>query len=212
MDPRFDMVGKTVIVTALLALPTVLAGCGSLEAGATIASDPPPAMPDLSVASSEPAVPPTRPPFRKSYTDPEFASQEPAQIIPASLSPKQSVVRRSTERLADAKDHAIPRSVEHVNDRSFKQLVLDSEEAVLVDFYADWCGPCKKLSPVLDALAQETPSTRIVKVNIDRSPEAAASYRVKSIPTLILFKNGKPVARRGGFVSKDSLKELISQP
>ena len=83
---------------------------------------------------------------------------------------------------------------------------------MLVDFYADWCGPCKKLSPVLDKRAQEASGVRIVKVNTDRSPELAAEYSVNSIPTLILFKDGKPAARRGGLISKDSLTELIKQP
>jgi thioredoxin 1 len=105
----------------------------------------------------------------------------------------------------------IPRHVEKVGDREFEQEVIRSGDTVLVDFYADWCGPCKKLASVLDELAQETPDARIVKVNIDRSPKLAKHYSVRSIPTLILFKDGKPVTRRTGLNSKASLKELISQ-
>jgi thioredoxin 1 len=133
----------------------------------------------------------------------------PAQAEPVSFNAAQSVVKQSTEQRGDAKSQTTPRRVEHVNDHSFEQMVLDSDQAVLVDFYADWCAPCKKLSPLLDELAQEMPDVRIVKVNIDRSPESARSYRVKSLPTLILFKGGKPVARRGGLLNKGSLKKLV---
>jgi len=129
-----------------------------------------------------------------------------SQVRPVSFEATESAVKQS-----GVNRQMSPRRVEHVDDRNFGQMVLDSDEAVLVDFYADWCGPCKKLSPVLDELAQETPGVRIVKVNIDRSPKSARGYRVKSLPTLILFKDGKPVVRRGGLLSKDSLKKLVSQ-
>jgi thioredoxin 1 len=105
----------------------------------------------------------------------------------------------------------MPRHVEKVTDQEFQQKVIGSGEPVLVDFYADWCGPCKRLAPVLDELAQETPDARIVKIDIDRSPKVAAHYGVRSIPTLILFKDGKPVTRRTGLSSKASLKELLAQ-
>jgi thioredoxin 1 len=105
----------------------------------------------------------------------------------------------------------MPRHVEKVTDHEFQQKVIGSGEPVLVDFYADWCGPCKRLAPVLDELAQETPDARIVKIDIDRSPKVAAHYGVRSIPTLILFKDGKPVTRRTGLSSKASLKELLAQ-
>jgi len=101
--------------------------------------------------------------------------------------------------------------VEKVSDREFEQKVIRSDEIVLVDFYADWCGPCRTLAPVLDELAQETPDARIVKVNIDRSPKLAERYGVRSIPTVILFKDGRPVTRRTGLNSKATLRELISQ-
>ena len=110
-----------------------------------------------------------------------------------------------------AKKAEIPRRVEKVSDHDFEQKVVKSDETVLVDFYADWCGPCKKLAPVLDELAQETPDARVAKVDIDRSPKLAEQYGVRSIPTLILFKDGKPVTRRTGLNSKASLKELIAQ-
>jgi thioredoxin 1 len=119
--------------------------------------------------------------------------------------------RQAVKEETAAKRSRIPRHVEHVNDQDFEQKVVSSNETVLVDFYADWCGPCKMLAPVLDELAQETPDTRIVKVNIDRSPKLAEHYGVRSVPTLILFKDGKPVTRRKGLNSKASLKALIAK-
>jgi thioredoxin 1 len=118
---------------------------------------------------------------------------------------------QTVEERPAAEKARVPRHVEHVDDHDFQQKVVRSDETVLVDFYADWCGPCKMLVPVLDELAQETPDARIVKVDIDQSPKLAKRYGVRSIPTLILFKDGKPVTRRTGLNSKASLKELIAQ-
>jgi len=105
----------------------------------------------------------------------------------------------------------VARRVEHIGHGEFAQKVLASEEAVLVDFYADWCGPCRKLAPMLDQLARETPNARIVKVNIDHHPELADRYGVRSIPTLILFKNGKPTARRTGLMGPAALRAILNQ-
>ncbi|BAE81696.1 thioredoxin [Chlamydia felis Fe/C-56] len=82
---------------------------------------------------------------------------------------------------------------------------------VLIDFFAEWCGPCKMLSPVLDSLATEMPAVLIGKVNIDDHPAPAEKYGVSSIPTLILFKDGKEVDRVVGLKDKDSLIKLINQ-
>jgi thioredoxin 1 len=119
----------------------------------------------------------------------------------------------TTETIAEPVSEAtarVPRPVERVNHRDFDRKVLDAGEVVLVDFYADWCGPCKRLAPVLDELARETPDARVVKVNIDHSPELADQYAVRSVPTLIVFKNGKPVARRMGLNSKRDLQSLLA--
>jgi len=212
MDLRFLTGKKMTFAIALLALPALLTGCGSLGAGATIASDTPPVVSALPSDSFDES---SRPPYAavsETISDGKLAAPEPVQAERVSLETTQSVVERSTERPVAPKSQTTPRRVEHVDDRSFQEKVLDSDEAVLVDFYADWCGPCKKLSPVLDVLAKEASGVRIVKLNIDRSPELATDYRVDSIPTLILFKDGKPVARRGGLIGKDSLRELIKQP
>ena len=82
---------------------------------------------------------------------------------------------------------------------------------VLIDFFAEWCGPCKMLTPVLEEVAKELPSVTILKLDIDASPRPAEQYGVSSIPTLILFKDGKEVERSVGLKDKDSLFKLISK-
>ncbi len=83
-------------------------------------------------------------------------------------------------------------SVIHATEESFANEIADG--LVLVDFYADWCGPCKMIAPVLDELAQEVEKTaKVVKVNVDHCKEVAAEYQVMSIPTLILFKDGQAI-------------------
>lgn len=99
--------------------------------------------------------------------------------------------------------------VEHANTANFEQKVLDSQVPVLVDFYADWCGPCKILAPTLDELARETSQARIVKVNVDHSPELAMQYGVSAIPSLAVFKGGEVVAEHVGLASKSQLRAML---
>jgi thioredoxin 1 len=99
--------------------------------------------------------------------------------------------------------------VEHANDADFGQLVLNADVPVLVDFYADWCGPCRMIAPVLDDLASELTDAKIVKVNVDRNPGLAAQYRISSIPSLLVFKDGEVVRRHVGLADKAQLKSLI---
>jgi thioredoxin 1 len=101
------------------------------------------------------------------------------------------------------------RAVLHVSKATFEQQVLKSEVPVLVDFYARWCEPCKAIAPVIEELAQETPQARVVKVNIDDSPELAARYGVKSVPTLIVFKDGRVKAKQKGVISPTQLKAML---
>lgn len=87
-----------------------------------------------------------------------------------------------------------------------------SEGVALVDFYADWCGPCKMIAPVLDELSKEyNGKAKIVKVNVDENPEVAAMFSVMSIPTLIMFKDGQPVEKTMGFKPKATLKGWIEE-
>ena len=99
--------------------------------------------------------------------------------------------------------------VEHVDEASFEEKVLNSQ--VLVDFYADWCGPCKELAPLLEEIASENPNTKFVKVNVDESPGLASRYEINSIPNLNLFKSGKVVAQQVGLADKEHLVSLLSQ-
>ena len=101
------------------------------------------------------------------------------------------------------------RTVVHASATTFDEQVLRSDAPVLVDFYASWCGPCKKLAPTLEEVAAESPQAKVVKVNIDESPELAARYGVKSIPSLMVFKDGQVVAKQKGVVSKTRLVAML---
>ena len=100
-------------------------------------------------------------------------------------------------------------SVIKVNKESFEAEVLKAEKTVLVDFFADWCGPCKMLSPVIYKLAYELREFNVCKVNVDDEPEIAMKYGVMSIPTLVVIRNGKEVNKSVGLVSKEEILELI---
>lgn len=93
---------------------------------------------------------------------------------------------------------------------NFEKEVLQSKEPILIDFYADWCGPCKALAPVLDELDTQT-SIRIGKVNVDENPELAREYRVMNIPCMVIFKDGKPADRKVGLLSYEELEEWVGE-
>ena len=101
--------------------------------------------------------------------------------------------------------------VQHANDANFDDIVLKSDVPELVDFYADWCGPCQRLAPILEELAAENPDARIVKVNVDQSPSLAAEYGVNSIPSLKVFKNGAVTGQLVGLASKSQLQSLLTR-
>ncbi|HHU72916.1 MAG TPA: thioredoxin [Clostridiales bacterium] len=95
-------------------------------------------------------------------------------------------------------------------DENFQSEVLESDIPVLVDFYADWCGPCKMMSPVIEELAGEYEGTvKVGKLNVDEQPSTAQKYRVMSIPTMLVIKNGQPVETIVGAVSKSSIVEKL---
>ena len=94
---------------------------------------------------------------------------------------------------------------------SFKELI-NSEKPVLVDFYADWCGPCKAMGPVIQEVARATQGkARVIKVDIDKSIQAAQAYQVQAVPTFIIFKKGNIVWRHSGMIDKISLVNVLNQ-
>lgn len=99
---------------------------------------------------------------------------------------------------------------QHVTDKDFEAEVLQSDQPVLVDFWAEWCGPCRALGPSLDALATEKAgSVKVVKVNIDENPNAPSKYGVRSIPTLLIFKGGQVVGQTVGALPKTELTKWV---
>ena len=100
-------------------------------------------------------------------------------------------------------------SVVKLTVENFEQEVLQAEKLVLVDFYADWCGPCKMMSPIVDEIAEEESEIKVCNINIDQAMEIAQKYRVMIIPTFIAFNNGEEAGRQIGAVSKGELLSLI---
>lgn len=96
-----------------------------------------------------------------------------------------------------------------ITKENFQKEVLESEKTVLLDFYADWCGPCQMLSPVIKEIAQERPEIKVGKINVDEQQELAAQYNVSSIPFVAVFKNGKLDKATVGFMPKDAILKLL---
>ncbi len=102
-------------------------------------------------------------------------------------------------------------SVPHLNKDNFKTEVLDNSGVVFVDFYAEWCGPCKMTSPIIEELAQQMNNVKFIKINVDQNPELASAYSVFSIPTVVIFKKGQPVSQFVGALSKEGFLQEINK-
>ena len=100
-------------------------------------------------------------------------------------------------------------SIVHVTKENFQKEILQAKKPVLVDFWAPWCGPCRMLAPILEEIAAETDGAVIAKVNVDEQMALAREYKVMSIPTFLIFKDGKVAERTLGVQEKSELEQLI---
>jgi thioredoxin 1 len=102
--------------------------------------------------------------------------------------------------------------IQHITDSNFESVVIESKDTVLVDFWAEWCGPCKMIAPVLDEAADTYKGKlHIAKMNVDENRDIPAKFGIRGIPTLMLFKDGQLAATKVGAVSKAQLNEFIQQ-
>lgn len=94
-------------------------------------------------------------------------------------------------------------------DKNNFQQIRSSDKTVLIDFYADWCGPCRALAPVVEEIARENPHFLVAKVNVDEEPEIASEYRISSVPTLVVIKNGSVAGQSVGAKSKTEILQML---
>ncbi len=101
-------------------------------------------------------------------------------------------------------------SILKITSDNFEEEVLNSNKTTIIDFYADWCGPCKMMSPIIDEIAEENDNIKVGKLNVDEAGDLAAKYNVMSIPTIIIFKNGIENKRFIGVTSKENILNVLN--
>lgn len=120
---------------------------------------------------------------------------------------KKEIIESGDMALGDIKE--TDGEVKHISSNEFGSEVLKSENVVLVDFYATWCGPCKTVAPILEEIAKEDRKIKIVKVDVDESEDISADYNVMYIPTLVIIKDGEEVDRIVGAAKKAEIQKMI---
>ena len=111
--------------------------------------------------------------------------------------------------LKTSKEEESGMEILNVTSSNFDEEVLKSDKTVLIDFYADWCGPCKMFSPIIESVANENEDVKVVKINVDDAQDLAIEYQVMSIPTVVIIKDGKEVNRNVGMASKSQILEMV---
>ncbi len=129
----------------------------------------------------------------------------PENSVSVSLMPNEVMENTTT------KEDVVEGNIKKVTGQTFKKEVLESEKTVLIDFYADWCGPCKILSPIIKEIAEETEKVKVVQIDVDEEEELAMEYGIMSIPTMVVIKDGEEVERRIGVMKKEAILEMLSQ-
>lgn len=115
---------------------------------------------------------------------------------------------KMSSALQDTTNQSNEKVVIEVSADTFEKEVLQSNQKVLVDFYATWCGPCKQLSPIVEEVARENDAIKFVKIDVDRAERIAAEYGVSAIPTLVVIENGEEITRSVGLISKEQVEEV----
>lgn len=123
---------------------------------------------------------------------------------------QNSIVANQEEEILKKEEKEMENmKVFELTSENYEEMVVNNEKTVLIDFYADWCAPCKMMSPVVEKIAEEQENIIVFKVNVDNEPELAIKYGVMSIPTFVVVKNGEEANRAVGAIAKSELEELI---